>query len=72
MSQGDRKLSSRARARKAADQRTLSPYRHTRLRAAPNKVWRDQLVEASAVDCVLVELAGGHCRPLLAVVEADR
>jgi hypothetical protein len=52
--------------------RVLSRHRHVRLRHdAPHRLFRDAIAEASGLDFT-VNLAGGACRPLLAVLESER
>jgi hypothetical protein len=67
MSQGRTDLTVFNTARKSRGT-VLHPYRRTPLNR-PGRRWRDQLVEPSAIDGVLVELAGGCCRPLLTILE---
>jgi hypothetical protein len=50
--------------------RLLSPFRHRRLtRSAPHPIFRDPIAEASVVDDIMVDTAGGGCRALVALLE---
>jgi hypothetical protein len=51
--------------------RALSPHRHVRLRQPPNEAFRDQLFEAAGFETLLVNLAGGACQTLQAVLDAE-
>ncbi len=54
-----------------SNSRVLSPHRHTRLRQGLRPEFRDQLVEPNDIQTVLVNLAGGACRTLQAVLETE-
>ncbi len=67
-----RNLSSRNEARKAVERgRTLHPNRYARLRPAPNKVWRDQLIVSADTGIIVNTVAGNRAVALL-MAELDR